>query len=131
MIRLWPVQQAVYSKLSGDSTLMSMVTAIADQPDQDQAFPYITLGEASGTPDDLLNATGSQQTLTLHAWDRGTSMSTVKQVLDRMVVTLHDAQLSISGTQAVRCQVEMADVFREGDGEDRHGVMRVRVSTFG
>ena len=131
MLRLWSVQQAVYAHMSGDATLLGMVTTITDQPNQNTAFPYVTIGEGTGVPDDLLIESGGSQTLNLHIWDKSTSMSGVKGIMDRMVQRLHNASFAVASSQMVRCAVEFAEVMREGDGEIRHGIMRLRVETFG
>lgn len=131
MIRSWATQQSLYARLTGDVTLMGLVTAIRDQPDQNQAFPYITLGEGTGTPDDLLDVTGAQMTQTLHIWDKSTSMMRLKQVMDRIYAVLHGQKFAFTGGQLVTCLVEFTEVLRDSDGETRHGIMRVRMSTFG
>lgn len=129
MIRIWPVQQAVYGALTGDSTLMALVTGVNDEPDQNQAFPYINIGEATGASEDLLNTSGAQQTVTLHIWDKDAPISRTKQVMDRICIVLHNARLTISGTQAVQCVVEFAEAIRDVD--TLHGILRVRIVTFG
>jgi hypothetical protein len=130
VIRSWATQQALYARLNADTTLMGMVTAIRDQPDQNAIFPYITLGEGTGAPDDLLDVTGAQMTQTLHVWDKSTSMMRIKQVMDRMSVVLHGQKFAMAGAQMVTCLVEFTEVIREQD-DIRHGVLRVRFLTFG
>lgn len=133
MIRLLPVQTAIYQALISDAPLMAMLPngtdSVIEEPDQNQAAPYITLGEQTGTPDDLLIETGGQQTNTLHVWDHDAPVSRIKAVMDRAIQVLHNARLTIVGTQLVQCIVEYTEVMR--DQESRHGVIRVRVVTFG
>lgn len=131
MLRSWEVQKAIYAALTGDGTLMGMVQGVYDQPDQNAAFPYITIGEDTNVPDDLLVATGSQNTQTVHTWSRSAGMSQAKQIMDRVHGVLHNKVLSVATTQAVECRMEFAETFRDADGITRHGVQRVRVTTFG
>lgn len=129
MIRQWPVQQAIYAVMASDSMLFNSVTSISDQPPQNAVAPYVVLGEGTGTPDDVLDVSGSQQTMTIHVWDRDAPMSRVKQIMDRIVVILHNAKLTNAVTQFASCTVEYTGLDR--DVETWHGVVRVRVLTFG
>lgn len=130
MVRQWPVQQAIYGAMTADATLMGMVTGIFDGPNQNQQLPYITIGESTGTADDLVIETGAQTTHTMQVWDKSQGMARVKQIMDRITVVLHRKQLTITGTQAVECVLEFAETFRDADGETRRGAMRFRVATF-
>lgn len=110
---------------------MGMITGVFDGPDQNQPTPYITLGDSTATPDDLLKETGAQTTHTLQIWDKSQGMARLKQIMDRIAVNLHKKALSISSTQLVECVLEFAETFRDADGETRRGAMRFRVVTFG
>lgn len=129
MIRLWNLQLAIYAALRADTTLIGMVSGIYDEPDQNQVFPYILFGEGTGTADDLLQETGAQQTLTLNIWDQNAPSSRVKQIMDRIITLLHNVKLTVAQTQTVSCRIEFLDVNRDVDSV--HGVLRVRVITFG
>jgi hypothetical protein len=137
MIRPWPVQKAIYTRLVADSTLMGMVTSIVDEPDQNAGFPYILIGEMTATPDDVLDTTGGNHTCTIHFWDKDQPMSRVKQIMGRSGWVLHDAKLvltatlpgNIGGGQVFTCRVEWQEAIRDVD--TIHGLMRVRVGTFG
>lgn len=131
MVRQWPIQQSLYSALTADITLMALVTGVFDGPDQNQPTPYITLGDSTGVPDDLVIETGAQTTHTLQVWDKSQGMARLKQIMDRITVVLHRKALVISGTQAVECVSEFAETFRDPDGETRRGAMRFRILTFG
>jgi hypothetical protein len=131
MLRSWPIQQAIYSTLTGDVTLMTLINGVLDNPDQNTQPPYITLGESTSAPDDLLTETGSQETLTIQVWTKDGGMSKCKQIMQRVYMLLHRQAISVSGTQTVECRCELAESFRETDGETRRGLMRFRVVTFG
>lgn len=110
---------------------MGMVQGVYDQPDQNAAFPYITIGEDTNVPDDLLVATGSQNTHTIHTWSRSAGSAQLKQIMDRIYAVMHRRVLSVATTQAFECAMEFAETFRDADGITRHGVQRLRVKTFG
>ncbi len=39
----WELQKAIYGALTGDSTLMAMITGVHDHVPQETAFPYVTV----------------------------------------------------------------------------------------
>lgn len=92
------VQTAMYSRLTGDTTLMALLTAVYDftaVPD-DAAFPYVTIGDATETP---LNAFGRRGYATrhlVHIWDSGyggllkaqTVLARLNFLLDQQPMTL-------------------------------------------
>jgi hypothetical protein len=49
--------------------------------------------------------------------------------MDRIKVLLHNRKISIQDIQTVNCIVEFSEVLRDVD--TLHGVMRLRIITFG
>jgi hypothetical protein len=131
MLRSWTIQQAVYGALTEDATLMSLVGGVYDNPPQNTNPPYVTLGDSTSAPDDLLIESGSQETLTIQVWTKDGGMRLVKQIMERIYIALHAKRFVISGTLLVSCVNELAEALREADGETRRGIMRFRISTFG
>lgn len=129
MVRLWNVQQAIYDALAGDPLVMSMITSLSDTPEQNQRHPYVLLGDATGAPQDLLIETGATITETLHIWDRDAPISRAALIMGYMVNVLHGRKLTLASAQAVDCFVEFSEINR--DAEFVHGILRVRVITFG
>lgn len=128
----WPVQQAVYSALTGDSTLVSLVsTRIYDHVPENAAFPYVELGEGTAVPGDVDTKTedGMDQTIMIHTLSRYRGAKEAKQIMSAITEVLHDASLSISGHSLVMCSFEFSELFMEGDGLTRHGIQRFRVVT--
>ena len=41
---LWPLQQAVYARLTGHAPLMALVTGVFDEVPENQPHPYVSLG---------------------------------------------------------------------------------------
>jgi len=102
------VQTAIYSRLTGDTTLMAMlatplmgtfaVFGFGNVP-ENQSFPYITLGDAQEKP---LNAFGTRGYVTMvkvHIWDsQFGGFQKAQQILARMN-TLLDQQPMTLATQ--------------------------------
>jgi hypothetical protein len=130
MIRQWPVQKAIYGKLTSDATLMGMITGVFDVAPQDQPYPYLLIAEDTGAADDLIDITGAQVTDTIHGWDKNAPVSRMKQIMDRAGYVLHNAALTLEGSTCVACRVEFVNTIPEVDTAT-HGIMRVRVVSFG
>ena len=113
----WPLQKAVFARLSGDAALMTLVTAIYDQVPEEPSFPYVTIGEDTAMDWGTKSTQGQEVTLTIHAWSRARGRREVKQIMAEIYRLLHEATLIVSGffqcVVAVRIQQNVS-VIRMG-----------------
>ncbi len=123
---LLELQKAVYSKLSGDAALMAKVTGVFDSVPDSQAFPYITIGEATEVPFSAFSSVGKESTLTLHIWSRYSGFKEALDVLKRVNELLDGATLTITGYALVDMSLEMSETLRDPDGVTRHVAARFR-----
>jgi hypothetical protein len=130
MLKTWKVQEAVYGTLVSDATLVNLVVRIGDTIDQNTQPPYITIGESTAVPDDLLVETGSTETITIQVWMLSQKMRELKLIMERIYFLLHRKRVDIDGVPVVACVCENSQTIREADGETRRGIMRFRVQTF-
>jgi hypothetical protein len=122
----YTLQQSVYQRLSTDSTLLAMMSAVYDRPPQGSAFPYITLGEAAITDFSTKTSTGTEQILTLHIWSRGGGRKESALIMERVYALLHQASLSVTGQALVLMRFLSSEILLENDGCTYHGIMRFR-----
>ena len=128
------IQAAIYSALSGDSTLMASVTGVYDDvpqsgdPGDGSAFPYITIGEASHLEWDTDTELGADVTVTIHVWSRHRGRKEVKEIQGHIYRLLHRASLIISGYNLVGVDWIQSDSFMDADGLTRHGVQTFRIT---
>lgn len=123
-----PLQVAIYNKLTGDSTLMSLVTnRIYDHVPQGAAFPYLAIGDDTLTDWSTFARLGQQATVTLHAWSREKGRKEVKAILSQVDTVLNRQELTLSGFTFVACVREFEETFLDADGITYHGVQRYRV----
>lgn len=129
----WPVQEAIYAALRANATIKSLVgdpARVYDHVEQNPTFPFITIGESTAVPFDTKTTFGTEQTLTLHAWDRNyRGRKRVKQILKAIYDVLHDGQLTVDSNEFIYCYWEFSDTFVDPDGLTYHGVARYRVVT--
>ena len=87
----------IYTALTGDGTLMAMITGVHDHVPQETAFPYVTIGEASAVAWRTVGADGMEVTLVMHAWSRSRGHREVKQIMAEIHRILHEANLTVPG----------------------------------
>lgn len=122
------IQQAIYSRLTGDSVLMSKVTGVFDYVPDNQTFPYITIGEATSAPYRTFSRFGEEVTVTCHIWSRYDGFKEALDILADMNRLLADRDdLSVTGYDLICCFFEFSETMRDPDGITRHVVARYRL----
>lgn len=121
------VQTAIFQKLSGDAPLALLVEGVFDDVDQDQAFPYVTIGEDNHSEWDTNTSTGSDCSITIHAWSREPGRKETKQIQAAIYNALHRAALTYTGYRFISIDWENSQSFMDADGLTRHGVSTFRV----
>lgn len=125
----WALQQAIYSKLTGDATLMAAVSGVFDAVEQDyDQFPYVTIGEDTAAEWDGDDFVGSEATVVIHVWSREEGRKECKIIQGYVEDALHRQTLSISGYNSVDCVREFAETLLDPDGRTRHGIQQFRVT---
>ena len=130
----YQLQIAVYNALNTDSALSALIVGIYDNPqqvadpDNDNAFPFVTLSTGSIEPWDDDHDKGSQADIQVHTWSRARHSLQCKQIMDAIYNVLHRGTLSISGFLFVGCDmVSQENPQYDPDGVTRHGVQTFRV----
>lgn len=143
----WELQQSIFTRLGAFAGLTSILATDADgsgpaiydhvpqEVSEDDGssgagnpnFPYIRVGEVTAVTFDTHSSSGSDSTITIHAWSRYRGMSQVKRIQRQTYLALHRFNLVVSGVDTVDCQWESSDVFEDDDGLSRHGVQRFRI----
>ena len=125
----WELQQAVYGALTGDTTLMAMITGVHDHVPQETAFPYVTIGEASAVDWRTVGHDGMELTLVLHAWSRERGRREVKLILAEVHRILNDAKLTVPGHVLVWLHFGFSQTMLDNDGATTHGIARYNAIT--
>ena len=125
----WELQQAIFTALNGDPTLMALITGIHDHVPQGAAFPYVTIGESTARDWSAVGIVGVEATLTLHAWSRVRGRKEVKQIMAELHRILHDADLTVPGHALIWLRFEFAETIIDDDGATYHGITRFRAVT--
>ncbi|GIP38640.1 hypothetical protein J31TS4_19200 [Paenibacillus sp. J31TS4] len=123
----FPIQQAIYRILTGDAGLMSRIKGVFDDVPENQAFPYITIGEMTSGPFRTFSRFGEEATITLHIWSRYEGFKEASQILGEVNRLLADKEIEIPGYDSATCQYDFSETLRDEDGRTRHIPVRYRI----
>ena len=124
------VQDAIHDTLKADAGVIALVsTRVYDHVPQNEVFPYIALGEATGDQFDDKAKGGMSQVITIHTWSRYRGSKETKQIMGAVVAALDRANLSVTGHDLAWIRFTFSDLFIDPDGFTRHGVQNFEVVT--
>lgn len=128
----WNLQSAVYTRLSGDTTLVTTLgAAVYDHVPAKATFPYVIIGDDTEVPNDTMGVTGRDMTLTIHSWSQYQGWKQVKEIQNRVDLLLDRWAPTVTGWNAVQMAQEFFESFMDPDGVTRHGVSRYRIHIYG
>lgn len=128
----WALRQAIYAAIAADAGVKALIgdpARIYDDVAADAIFPFVTLGDGDVRAWSTKDETGSEHTITLHAWSRYEGHKECQQILEALQDALHDASLSVTGHVLVNLRSVSSGVIRDPDGATTHGVIRFRAVT--
>ena len=126
------VQKAIFSTLSADSSLDSLVgnNKILDDVPQGTNYPYVQIGEETSIDAGLKDKEAQEYTLTIHIWSRYRGNKETKEIAERIYTLLHNGAISVTGASLANIRNEFFTVLIDDDWLTRHGVMRFRAIVF-
>ena len=122
----YPLQKAIYQKLTGDAGLQNLISGVFDRPPQGQAYPYITIGQAVINDWSTKTTIGSEQRLDIHIWSREGGKKQVETIAEKIHSLLHLVDMSVDGQTLVMMRFMSSSILPENDGYTYHGTMRFR-----
>lgn len=124
---LWPIQQAVFNTLSNDATLANLVTGVFDDAPENQAYPYVVIGDGTEIPFRTFGRDGSDTTITLHIWSDYGGYREALQILNQVNSLLDGQAIAVAGYDQVYLLYEQGDPMRDPGGILRHIPARYRM----
>jgi hypothetical protein len=122
------VQQAIYSKLAGDTPLNAVVTGIYDDyiqtidPGNSANYPFVSIGEDNHVTVDTDTELMNQVSITVHTWSRYRGRVETKQIQGLIYDALHRAALTATGYKFITITQESSESQLDADGLTRHGI---------
>lgn len=113
------LQGAIYSALSTDLT----VPVFSNVPDNEPG-PYVVIGEMSVQEWGTDGRTGYQITAGVDVWQQGTSMVSVRTIMDQIIDSLDRRDLpSSTDYSCIGLDFENSTLVRDPDGVTMHGTV--------
>lgn len=111
-----PLQQAIYSALTGNAPLMALVTGVYDHVPQDTPYPYMVLGDP--LVQDVSNMKDSQLAVSipLTIWSREGGRKETGALSEMVHALLHEAMLTLTGQTLISLRVSRMNTDRMNDG---------------
>lgn len=123
---LLDIQQGLYNKLTGDATLMALVTGVFDKVPKDQAFPYIAIGKAIENKFNTFDRQGRDVTEEIYIYSQYEGFKEAFQILDRLVELLDYQSITLSNHSLVYCRYDDSDSDYSVIDEGRTRQVRAR-----
>lgn len=128
------LQRAIYSKLTGDATLMALITGVhsdvqhPDDAGSDSAFPYVTIGSDSLAPWDSKTFFGTEALCQIDIWSRQNNYLEAKAIGSAIYDALHHQPMTITDASHVMTVHVSSTYSKDPDGHTKRGLMMFRVT---
>ena len=125
-----PLQQSLFSLLNGDATLGALITGVFDNVVDDDALPYVKIGDNSLGEFTSHTADGFSGTVTLDIWGEiGKGRKEVVTIMARLYELLQNTKLIITGFNTVCFYCILNETLVEpDDNRTYHGVQRYNIT---
>jgi len=121
------VQTALYAKLTGDATLMALITGVYDDVPTGTALPYVVFGEWTDESDDTMGANHRELTFVLEVHSEYLGFKESLNIADEVKRVLHKCSLTVTGATFVGCLYQESFPQRPPGGRLRFIPMRFRL----
>lgn len=124
---LWPLQEALFKRLSEDEALNAKVQGVFDEVGEDQLYPYVTIGDPTVNPFETKTSYGEDIPWVLHCWSRYTGKKECMEILNLMLQAITKEPFVIEGFSLLRVKIDPnMQVLTDIDNVTKHGILRVR-----
>tara|TARA_Y100001938_G_scaffold117553_1_gene162205 strand:- start:4083 stop:4493 length:411 start_codon:yes stop_codon:yes gene_type:complete len=127
------LQSAIFSLLSGDSTLDGLVgnNKIFDTvAPQDTAYPYVLIGTEIATDIGTKNLDGKLYNVDIDVWSQYRGQKEIKEIMERVYNLTNNVSISVSSADSVMSYVNSVITLTEADGITRHGIININFTVY-
>lgn len=127
------LQSAIYGKLTGDAALMALIKGVyadvqqPNLPENDAAFPYVTLGNDQLSRWDTKTNFGVSADCQVDIWSRQNNFLEAKAVGSAIYAALHYQDLTITGASTVQVLINSMTFTNDPDGHTKRGLILMNV----
>ncbi len=125
---LWPLQQALFSRLYNDNALRQKVTGVFDAVPEDTQYPYCTIGEPTVTPFETKTTYGENIPWVLHCYSDYNGKKECYEILNLMVQAITKEPWTVEGFKVFKVNIEPNMTVLNPAQEEfpYQGILRVR-----
>ena len=122
------VIKQVLAALLANSTLVALVTGIHDHTPQENAYPFVNIGELVETEENTDDAQKAVvASLTIHTYSQEWGRKQTHEIQKEITNTLHRAALAQTGFNFISIDHMQSQSFTDSDGVTRHGVIEFNI----
>lgn len=122
------LQAAIYAALQPIGIDVYADHPQPDEPEDDSAFPYITIGNDVATTWDSHTFLGGSHLVQIDVWSRQNNFTEAKNTADAIRAALHYQPLTISGAKHVLTLNESNTFTRDPDGHTKRAMCMYRIT---
>lgn len=126
-VALWPLQQAVITKLKAYAPLTALVSGVYDEVPEGVAHPYVSLGSITENVADAHNQRGLDASVVLHIWSKHRGFKEAAAILVQLDAALDRVPLAVAGFKDVSIAHDQHTEVRDPDPDIRHINVSYRV----
>lgn len=121
------LQADLWGLLEGDSTLSALITGVFDEVPENQAFPYVTLGEVNETPRDTFPKKGRVATPLFTIFSQAKGFKEALTIANQIDVLVNRFPFTYAGYSHVSSMFTSLSATRLPDGLTRKVDIRYNV----
>jgi len=123
------LQKDVYGQLIADVTLMAKITGVFDFVPDNQAWPFIQIGEIDFQDWSTHTFDGFEGNISIHLWHRPGSRgrAPLHGIQDDIYRILHKNLFSIPSFTVVSMRFDTSQIIVEPDAVTYHGITRFKI----
>ena len=119
------IQKRVYERLSSDPILSAKITGVFNSVEEDQGFPYLTVGEPSVLPFITKSKFGEELSIMIHAWSLYNGNLEAINLLNLCLDAL-SARMQLDGFIIRKVDIDQIRVIDDADSRIKHGILRMK-----
>lgn len=119
------LQTAIFQRLSSDSDISEKVKGVFDAVEEDQTFPYITIGEPVTEPFLIKQKFVEELSIVIHAWSVYEGKKEAIDILNLVLMAL-SKRMDLNGFTIEKVDVNQIRVFDDTDPRIKHGIVRMK-----
>ena len=119
------IQRAIFKALNDDSKLNKLITGVFDFVQENQGFPYVSIGADNFSDFGSHTFDGVDGIVMIDTWTQGNSgRLRVKEIQAEIYRILHDETLTVTGFCVINMRREFVETVLDPDGQTHHGIER-------